>query len=659
MEKIKIHVQESGFLLVEILVAVSVIGIVLGAAVGSLGTSQELVHIGRSKTEALGHVAEYYEYVKNIKRFDWDLLANGRYVLVQSGNDVVPQTTVTGETVNGYTRYLDITNVYRDDAGDIVSSLGTVDPSTKLITITISWSGIKPGTFTVPVYVTRYLDNLAWVQTTENDFDAGTHSSTVAINTAGGEVILGAGGHGDWCRPDNYIIAQHDLPQGAAARRLNAIEGKAFTGTNQSGTGNFVELAITNDDTPLISTSSSISGYETRDVFVDGNYAYVATANTSRDVVIIDLTTNTEVGYFNDPDFFGSSQGVFVRGNVGYAVIGPRLHTFDLTQKTGSRPQLDSERLRPGVLLWLFVQGYRLQVVGDYAYIALSGWTSAEMRLINVSNPSNLAIGAYANITNGHNGREVAVNETGTRVYLATVQSGSENEFFIINTGVSAANKNNANYSLPVISSYNSQGMDPWGLSIVPGGRALLVGTGAEEYQAINITNENAPVRCGGVQVNSGIYGIDVVLESDGDAYSYIVTGDPNDEFKIIRGGPGGVYASSGVFESETLDTGNTSAFNRFDVHHSVPIQTNITYQVGILDAGGGSCNSVTFTDFSFVGPDGTSATFFSDGDSIPLDDDGLNFENPGQCFRYRVYLTSSDAYTTPQFEDITVNYSP
>ena len=171
MEKIKIHFQESGFLLVEILIAISVIGIVLGAAVGSLGTSQELVHIGRSKTEALGHVAEYYEYVKNIKRFDWDLLANGRYIAVQSGSDVVLQTTVVGETVNGYTRYIDIGDAYRDSSGTLTTNpVDTVDQSTKRITISISWNGVRPGTLSNTMYVTRYLDNLSWEQTTQADF---------------------------------------------------------------------------------------------------------------------------------------------------------------------------------------------------------------------------------------------------------------------------------------------------------------------------------------------------------------------------------------------------------------------------------------------------------------------------------------------------------
>jgi hypothetical protein len=53
-------------------------------------------------------------------------------------------------------------------------------------------------------------------------------------------------------------------------------------------------------------------------------YAYVATDDVSRDVVIIDLNTNTEVGYFNDSFWWGTAQGVFVKGNVGYAVIGTK-----------------------------------------------------------------------------------------------------------------------------------------------------------------------------------------------------------------------------------------------------------------------------------------------------------------------------------------------
>ncbi len=144
------------------------------------------------------------------------------------------------------------------------------------------------------------------------------------------------------------------------------------------------------------------------------------------------------------------------------------------------------------------------------------------------------------------------------------------------------------------------------------------------------------------------------VLESDGDAYSYIITGDANTELKIIEGFGGGTTAT-GTFESNTFDAGYSAAFNRFWVTESEPAGTSVRYQMAVAPAVAGSCAGASW---QFIGPDGTAETFFDDSSSIPLLTSG-NFQNPGQCFRYKVYLSSSDPNITPQFSDITVNYSP
>lgn len=191
-----LHVKrkQGGFSLVEILVCIGVFAAIVFAAVGVFIISQELVQIARTKTKGVYHLKDYVEKIKNTKRFDWSTLVNGRYLYVDNAGNWELQTTTTGEVVGAYTRYVDITSGRRDVTGTLVPSGGTVDPSTKLITITVSWTGIKAGTLTESFYVTRYLDNLPWELTTEADFEAGTHSGTTTVNDAGGEVVLGAGG---------------------------------------------------------------------------------------------------------------------------------------------------------------------------------------------------------------------------------------------------------------------------------------------------------------------------------------------------------------------------------------------------------------------------------------------------------------------------------
>ena len=113
-------------------------------------------------------------------------------------------------------------------------------------------------------------------------------------------------------------------------------------------------------------------------------------------------------------------------------------------------------------------------------------------------------------------------------------------------------------------------------------------------------------------------------------------------------------------FKSEKVATpnrepGRDSKF-RFFVNSNVPSNTSITYQVSVKPANSGSCNGVIF---DYVGPDGTQNTFFTSGSQFPRDNDGLGYENPGRCMRYKVFMTSSTQSVTPILYDFNINYSP
>jgi hypothetical protein len=196
--------------------------------------------------------------------------------------------------------------------------------------------------------------------------------------------------------------------------------------------------------------------------------------------------------------------------------------------------------------------------------------------------------------------------------------------------------------------------MDPRGIRLVPGNRALIGGHGGQEYQVVNVTNEASPVKCGGLDVNFNINGLTSVVENDGQAFSYLLTDDASNEFRMIEGGPGGGVSATGVFTSKVFDAGHDTAFNRFIPTFQEVVNSSVRFQMGVGDAVGGVCNANSLT---YVGPDGTSSTFYEDGGVIPFNDDGLAYENPGRCFAYKVYLESPVG--TPILYDITINFSP
>jgi hypothetical protein len=551
------------------------------------------------------------------------------------------------ENINGYTRQITISDVLRDANGNIVAVGGTIDPSTKKAVITVSWNTPLLSSVTSTLYLSRFINN-SLIQTTEADFSAGTHADTITTNTAGGEVTLGAGGSGNWCDP-NLSIAGLDLPKNGVANAITAIEGRAFAGTGENASGeSFANITISDTDPPVASIAGTFSNYKTNDVFGEANYGYIATDTNSKEIVILNLSSlpYTESGYFNASGNTDANS-VFVVGNTGYMTQGNRLRNFNLAScsggnRIGSCPAIDSDGAS------ISSTGTSVIVSGNYAFVSIAGH-SRELEIFNVSNPSNITLAGWADV-NGEAARDVFVNSTATRAYLATDASSTLPELFIIN--VENKNCNDC----PDVGTYNAgSSVNLKAVEVVPGNKAIVIGQGGEEYQVIDISTETTPVRCGGMQINSGINDSASILEADGDAYSYIVTGDSSSELKIIEGGPGGQYADSGVFTSSAFDAGATVAYNRLITSFIEPPQANIEFQVAVADAVSGSCANA---NYYFIGPDGTSGTFFATSSAIPLINNGQGYVNPGRCIKYKANLTTTDAFSSPILNDVSVNYS-
>ncbi len=637
--------KNRGQSIVELLVAIAVAAVVIPGIAAGLFAARQGKAQEQQRLEAVALVHEAHEAVRVARESSWvNVATNGTYHPVIS-----TPTWALGngaDVVNGYTRSITIDAVYRNASGTIVLTGGTLDPSTKKVTIIVAWGTPLPTSVSEVMYLTR-LGNLAYVQTTKAEFDTGTLTNAITTNTAGGEVTLAAGGNADWCGP-NLSIAATDLPRQGVANAVTAIEGRVFAGTGENASGvSFANVTVSNTTPPTAMISGTFDNFKTNGVFGETGYAYLASDNNAKEVVIIDLNNYdpisgkyAEAGYFDAPGN-GNGDSVFVSGTTGYMTAGDKLYTFDLTSKAGSRPLIDTD----GVTLAGI--GKKIAFVGGYAYIAIVSATT-QLQIVDVSNPSNLTVVGEAQL-NAQSAVDIFVNQAGTRAYIATAVSPTQPELFILDVTTKTGNH-------AALGTYNANGMNPKGITVVPGNKAILVGVGAEEYQAIDIATETSPTHCGGLNIDTGINGVASVLETDGQAYSYIITGDANSELKIIEGGPGGIYSGNGTYESATFEAGMQTAFNRFVVTTSTPIGTTTQYQFAVADAVAGSCSGATFV---FVGPDGTPATRFTGDGALPFDDNGTGYENPGQCFRYKVFFSTTDPNYTPILYDMTVNYSP
>ncbi len=632
--------MQKGQSLIELLLTIALVAIFIPALLTGFASTRNNKAVRDQRQQATSYLNEAQEAVRVIRTNGWSNISTGTHHPVVSGNTWILSSG--SELIDGnYTRQIVIENVERDVSGNITQN-GTLDPSIKLVTISVSWNSPFPNSVSAKSYLTRH-DNNIHRDTTITDFSGTIQGASVSATTGtsipnDGQVQLGPRGGGNWCSP-NLSIASLDLPKSGVANAIAAIEGKAFAGTGDNASGvSYASVEISNTNPPTATVSGTFDGFKTNDgISGETDYAYLATDNNSKEVEIVDITHTangkySEAGYFNAPGN-GNGNSVFVKDNIGYMVGGNKLYTFDLSSKIGSRPQLGNVTLAG--------TGTKVYVVGNYAYVSISG-TTLELQIIQVSNGgATLSVVGQADV-NGQAASDVFVNSTATRAYLSTGLSSSQREFFIIDISTKTGNR-------PTIGSYEANGMNPKGVTVVPGNKAIIVGTSGEEYQTIDISNESSPSRCGGLNINSGVNGISSVLEEDGDTYSYIITGDSTAEFKIIEGSPDGQFLKNGVYTSLVFDVGSDVYFNSFAVNHSVPSLASIQYEIAVASAVNNSCSNAIF---SYSGPYATSS-------ALPPATSNPDYKNPGRCLKYKATLSTTDPNQSPILYDINFNYSP
>lgn len=661
---------QHGQTIIELLLAMGLALILFPALFTMFFLSREGKAQQIERTRAVGLVTEATEAIRSVRARGWEVFA-------QFGDDIPYHpivdnnvwTLVNGaETTEGFTRSIIFSSVYRDASGTVVSTGGTPDLSTRKVTITVGWTSPLPTSIISIVYLTRH-SNILEVDTTETDFLSGTQSNTKVVNMSGGEVILSStGGYGDWCNPSLTINAVN-LPKSGVANAVNAIAGQIAAGTGDNASGvSYANVLITDPsypDQPTATISGTFDGYKTNDVFTEQQYAYLATDTNTKEVEIIDLRQTdgngkyAEAGYFNAPGN-GNASAVATTGDTGYMLGGTNFYSFNLTQKNGSRPIMDPDGvLLPGA-------GVKFKIRDSRAFI-VTGSINAQLVVVDISDASNLTVVSQIALPGGA-GTGIYVNNSGTRAYVTTTSSSTQRELFIVNVEAGSPTYGQ------VMGSYDTNGMNPTGVVVVSGPRMIVVGKNAEEYQVVDITSESEdPLpRCGGLNVDSGINGIDTVFTSQERAYSYIITGDATTELKIIEGGPGSSghdYVLNGAFTSQIFDVSVVSsgsseaAFNRIVATITKPtVQTDVSIQFAAADPIGGSCTNAIYT---YVGPDGTANTAFSSTDGttisgeLPFSYDGVGFENPARCFRYRAQLLTADNALTPILSDVTISMSP
>lgn len=339
-----------------------------------------------------------------------------------------------------------------------------------------------------------------------------------------------------------------------------------------------------------------------------------------------------------------------------------------------------------------------------YVYVAVGSGADPELNIVNVtavphnSSSPTISNSSCGRISGGNSGwkrisqldfnsqsgtqessNSVFGRSDGTRAYIASNGGvdGNNNgapdskQFYVVDT----TNKSSPRFLSGTASSgaltgfydgdsTNIQTFPRRSLTVLNGLRAVIVGRDGfpndaiqpNEYQVLNIDNEVSPSYCGGLSFPSGFNDLTSVTEADFDNFVYMVVNTDDNELKIIQGGPDGTYIDVGTFESNAFDAGVSTVFNRYTATFDTPANTTLQFQFAGADAVAGSCTNASY---NFVGPDGTADTFYTNPTAaIWLGENG-NYQNPGRCFKYKVFLQTTDFNATPVLYDMSVNYSP
>jgi prepilin-type N-terminal cleavage/methylation domain-containing protein len=259
---------QRGQSLIELLIAIAIASIILPAILTGLVLSREGRGQQNQRLDAINLAKETEVALINIRDRGWSYIStNGTFYPTLSGSQWVLTSGTT--TANGFTKSVVIDDVYRNSSGTIVTSGGSLDPSTKMATITVSWTKPYPSQTSSILYLSRYRDNLLYSQTTAAQFNTATLNNTQVTNTSGGEVTLANNNKAKWCSP-SFSSSTIDLPDGppvAVAARANSTVAKpndvlVATAPQSSNSIKLTYVSVTADTDPPV---SSIRGKFTLD----------------------------------------------------------------------------------------------------------------------------------------------------------------------------------------------------------------------------------------------------------------------------------------------------------------------------------------------------------------------------------------------------------
>lgn len=416
--------NQRGSSILEVVLAVSLFGVVGLLSVQVLMTSLGGAKQGIEYVTASALHEEAAQGMRSIRNQDFSLLTNGDHGLTVSGGAYALSGTSDSPLGGKYARTITVSDVYRNggSTGNIASS-GVLDSFTKQVDITTTWTTLtgKIKTLASRIYLSNLAPLLTWIQTAYTDFTAGSRNSTSVQTESAGEVVLRAL-DADW-NPISSVSTVNIAGTGNVAAFHLDTGADVLYAFSQNTSGNEVSAYNVQDvseTTPTLrSLGMDLGGPIADTAVVSNGYAYIATATDTSEIVVVKLSTMTQVNTVNITGA-GDAKAVAITGTtliVGRASTSDaEVYYFDITTPEGTITQVGSTEIGGDV--------NDVVTDGTYAYLATASNT-AELTVVRLSTYASVAT---LDMTGTNDA--MSLERSGTDLFMGRV-SGSGNPDFL------------------------------------------------------------------------------------------------------------------------------------------------------------------------------------------------------------------------------------
>lgn len=330
MQKAWSQTNQSGFSVVEVLLAATLFAMLATAIVGALVYGQQATTFAGERVRANAIASEGLEAIRNIRDASYSNLADGTYGLAQSSNTW------------GFSGSSDTTGIFTRQV--TIASNGT---NRKAVTSTVTWpQGLGTAQTSTTTELTNWMASLAktWPNAVQSaSYDASGTVDAIKVATVG-----------------NYAYV-----------------------VRASGSPNFLVVNVSNPAAPTLAASLTLATNPTN-ITVSGNYAYVTTTSDTAELQIVNITTPTAPVLTSSYNASGTADGkaVYVSGSYAYLARAANAANGELTIVNVSNPA--SPTLAGSYSNNITMND--IVVSGSYAFIGTSATTN-NLLVVNVSVP--------------------------------------------------------------------------------------------------------------------------------------------------------------------------------------------------------------------------------------------------------------------------------